>query len=87
LDEANATIADLEKGRAVRELEIQETERRLKSENSAKDAEIGKNKERENKLMKRIDELTTEKDDLNSNIQKLQLGKLVNLFRFFSLPF
>lgn len=77
MDVANATIVDLEKGRAVRELEIQETERRLKFENNSKDAEVSKTKERENKLIKRIEELINEKDDLCSNFQKLQLGKFL----------
>lgn len=74
---AEETVADLEKEKAVRELEIRESERRLRSDISSKDIVIMQLKEKENEYMKAIDTLNHEKEETNEKMHNISQGNLI----------
>ena len=77
LDKLNVLIADLEKEKAVRDLEMQELERRLEADIISKESELNKTKEKESELLKKISSLELDKDDLTAKIHQMQQGMLI----------
>lgn len=73
---AEESAGDLEKEKAVRELELKDAERRLRAEISSKENELKKLKENETETTRLIESLNNEKEDLTKRINALQKGKL-----------
>ena len=73
---AEESAGDLEKERAVRELELKDVERRLRAEISSKEVEMKKLKESEAESLRMIETLNREKEDLTKRLNSLQKGKI-----------
>ncbi|RWS31733.1 rho-associated protein kinase 2-like isoform X2 [Leptotrombidium deliense] len=69
---AEENCAQLEKEKSLRELEIEENERRLRSDLSSKESEFVKLKDKENEYNKNIDAIKKEKEEINSKLHQLQ---------------
>jgi len=68
------TTADLEKEKAVRELEVQDSERQLRSDLADKEEAIIAFKNKENEYSKTIEVLTIEKEELSAKIHFMNQG-------------
>lgn len=75
-------MADLEQAKTVRELEIQELERRLEHSLALKDVEISKHLEIENELNKKIETLESEKEELGERVHQMQQGTFILTLRW-----
>lgn len=71
---AEESAGDLEKERAVRELELKDVERRLRAEISSKEVEMKKLKDSETESARLIETLNREKEDLTKRLNALQKG-------------
>ncbi|RWS16484.1 rho-associated protein kinase 2-like isoform X1 [Dinothrombium tinctorium] len=69
---AEDNCAQLEKEKSLRELEIEENERRLRADLNNKEAEFLKLKEKENESNKTIEALKKEKEEINNKYNQLQ---------------
>lgn len=69
---AEETIAELEKEKTLKELEISELLARHKLEMSSKDNSLSTAKDRENELRRMSDAITKERDELNNALKTLQ---------------
>lgn len=74
---AEETQADLEKEKDLRELEMQEMERRLRSEISLRDGETLKLRDRESELNSIIHEMTRQKEEMKDRLKTLEEGKFL----------
>ena len=72
---AEESAGDLEKERAVRELEL-DVERRLRAEISSKEDEMKKLKESETESLRMTETLNREREDLTKRLNALQKGKI-----------
>lgn len=72
---AEELAADLEKQRTVRELEMQELERRLKADAAAKESDCARLETRVSELSKAVDDLRREKSDLSRRLSSQQNGQ------------
>ncbi|XP_015781078.1 rho-associated protein kinase 1 isoform X1 [Tetranychus urticae] len=79
MDKLNGLIANLEKEKAVRDLEMQELERRLKADIISKESELNKTKEKESELNKKIESLEQEQENLNAKIHQMQQVEINNM--------
>lgn len=75
---AEESAGDLEKERAVRELELKDVERRLRAEISTKDVEMKKLKDSASESLRLIETLNREKEDLTKRLNALQKGRLLD---------
>lgn len=71
---AEESACDLQKERAVRELELKDLERRLQAELSSKEVEMKKLKESESESNRKIELLSREKEDFIKRLNALQKG-------------
>lgn len=71
---AEETTADLEKEKAVRELEIEDNERRLLSDLNNKEEALASLRNKESEFSKTIEVLTKEKEDLSAKIHSMTQG-------------
>lgn len=69
---AEETVADLEKEKTMKELELKDLLAKHRSELSNKEANLAGVKDRENEYKKQNDQLTTQIDELNMQIKRLQ---------------
>lgn len=69
---AEETVADLEKEKTMKELELKDLLAKHRTELSNKDASFNTVKERESEFAKQNEQLTSQIDDLNLQIQRLQ---------------
>ena len=72
--QAEELRADLEKEKAVRELEIEDSERRLRSELSSKDELISNYSIKESEFNKTLEIITKEKEDLSAKLHFMNQG-------------
>lgn len=69
---AEETVADLEKEKTMKELELKDLLAKHRTELSNKDASFNNLKERESEFLKQNEQLTSQIEDLNLQIQRLQ---------------